>query len=155
LQLAVGAVSADKAVERFLDASLLALDITANLAQSDTGVIGQTAIGQKGTLIAAGEIAQICQTVRALGERTDDCRMVFVTRDATDAAGIPASNPADALAFGLAGVAPKEYPNVSTVVIDVDGWVTNKSEIERLAGAPRPAPATPCCRPGWVTASGR
>ena len=74
-------------------------------------------------------------TVRTLGERSDDCRMVFVTRDATDSAGIPPSNPADALAFGLAGVTPKEYSNISTLVVDVDGFVTNRGEIERIAAA--------------------
>ncbi|MEO5842681.1 MAG: SDR family NAD(P)-dependent oxidoreductase [Acidimicrobiales bacterium] len=72
-------------------------------------------------------------TVRALGERVDECRMVFVTRDATDSAGIPPSNPSDALALGLAGVTPKEYPNISTVLVDVDGCVTNRSEIDRIA----------------------
>jgi malonyl CoA-acyl carrier protein transacylase len=71
--------------------------------------------------------------VRALGERADDCRMVFVTRDATDSDGIPPSNPADALAVGLAGVTPKEYPNISTVLVDVDAYVTNRSEIDRIA----------------------
>jgi acyl transferase domain-containing protein/thioesterase domain-containing protein/acyl carrier protein len=71
--------------------------------------------------------------VRALGDQADECRMVFVTRDASDSAGIAAANPADALALGLAGVTPKEYPNVSTVVVDVDGCVTNPSTLGHLA----------------------
>ncbi|HUP71407.1 MAG TPA: beta-ketoacyl synthase N-terminal-like domain-containing protein [Acidimicrobiales bacterium] len=71
--------------------------------------------------------------VRSLGEHADECRMVFVTRDASDSAGIAAANPADALALGLSGVTPKEYPNISTVVVDVDGCVTNPSTIDHLA----------------------
>ena len=73
--------------------------------------------------------------VRALGARPDECRLVLVTRDATDAAGIPAANPADALAMGIALVAPKEYPNISTTVVDVDRCVTNPRDIEALAAA--------------------
>ena len=106
---------------------------TGQLIVLGTAPVGETSLSDAIDRGIERWLHSLVPTVRALGERSDDCRMVFVTRDATDSAGIPPSNPADALAFGLAGVTPKEYANISTLVVDVDGCVTNGSEVDRLA----------------------
>src|SRR6185312_2909363 len=52
LQSAVTAMRVDKTIERFLYASLLALDIPANTPQGHACIIGQSSIGEKRPRIA-------------------------------------------------------------------------------------------------------
>src|SRR6185437_5567735 len=61
LQSAVTAMRADKTIERFLYASLLALDIPANTPQGHACIIGQSSIGEKRPLVAPRQLAKIGQ----------------------------------------------------------------------------------------------
>ncbi len=56
---------------------------------------------------------------RVLGAAGAPTLLAAVTRSATDAGG-PASSPADALALGVIGTAPREYPDLRTALIDLD-----------------------------------
>ena len=57
--------------------------------------------------------------VRTIAASGEPARLVLVTRAATDAGPAVATNPSDALAFGVGLIAPKEYSNVSAVVVDI------------------------------------
>ena len=60
------------------------------------------------------------RAVRALTESvTERSRFVAVTRGATNPAGGAAANPATALALGVTLVAPREYPALSSAVVDL------------------------------------
>ncbi|HEX7095604.1 MAG TPA: type I polyketide synthase, partial [Acidimicrobiales bacterium] len=56
---------------------------------------------------------------RALGRLDEPARLAVVTRGATTACGV-AARPVDALALGPVLVAPSEYPQLSTVLVDLD-----------------------------------
>jgi acyl transferase domain-containing protein/thioesterase domain-containing protein/acyl carrier protein len=56
---------------------------------------------------------------RVLGSAGAPALLAAVTRSATDAQG-PARSPADALALGIIGTAPREYPELRTALIDLD-----------------------------------
>jgi acyl transferase domain-containing protein/thioesterase domain-containing protein/acyl carrier protein len=56
---------------------------------------------------------------RVLGAAGTPALLAAVTRSATDAEG-PARSPADALALGIVGTAPREYPELRTALIDLD-----------------------------------
>jgi acyl transferase domain-containing protein len=56
---------------------------------------------------------------RVLGAAAGPTLLAAVTRSATDADG-PASSPADALALGVIGTAPREYADLRTALIDLD-----------------------------------
>lgn len=56
---------------------------------------------------------------KALGGVDAPTRLALVTRGATQASGA-ASRPVDALAFGVALVAPNEYPHLRTTLVDLE-----------------------------------
>ncbi|HWM22328.1 MAG TPA: SDR family NAD(P)-dependent oxidoreductase [Ilumatobacteraceae bacterium] len=65
---------------------------------------------------------------RALGGAAEPGRLVCVSRDALNA-GASATRAVDALAAGVVAVAPREYPGLTTRLIDVDEVGANISDI--------------------------
>ncbi|HEV8298714.1 MAG TPA: type I polyketide synthase, partial [Acidimicrobiales bacterium] len=64
-------------------------------------------------------LREASDAARRLATRPSGGRLVVITRSALDAAG-PADRPTDALALGPVLVAPKEYPEVQAVLVDLD-----------------------------------
>lgn len=69
----------------------------------------------------------------AMGSAARDSRMVALVREALPA-GALAERPADAMALGVALVAQREYPNLTTRVIDVDRTATISAIVDDVVG---------------------
>jgi acyl transferase domain-containing protein/thioesterase domain-containing protein/acyl carrier protein len=64
-------------------------------------------------------LADATRAAATLGAAADDVKLVAVTRAALPADG-DATRPADAMALGAVLVAPREYPNLTSRLVDID-----------------------------------
>jgi acyl transferase domain-containing protein/thioesterase domain-containing protein/acyl carrier protein len=71
--------------------------------------------------------------LRALGSAAGDTRLVAVLRNALPVTGT-SERPADAMALGVALVAPREYPNVATRVVDIDDVAAISDVVDDVLG---------------------
>ncbi|MFV0308088.1 MAG: type I polyketide synthase [Desertimonas sp.] len=91
-----------------------------------------TPAGADPSLAAERWLHVAAAAARALAQTDLDAPLLAaVTVGATDADG-PASAPVDALSRGVLGVAPREYPGLSTVVVDLDSSADPTVAVEEI-----------------------
>ena len=118
-----GQLSIDVAAE--LVARGAAAEVVERIDDDVDDVAGVLVMGQAGAdtidVAAASQrhVTQALDIIRALGRTGGSApRFGVVTHGATDAAGV-ASRPVDAAALGPVLVAPKEYPGLTSTLVDV------------------------------------